>query len=111
MKINLIDEKEILDFETEIGYELEVNERDLFWKKGSRINKAGVGRFYVQFAKIDIKDGSVLIRATGNGNTIDEALKDYCKEVSCQTIVFDAMSPERQEITFPKLVHTKLLNQ
>lgn len=102
MKINYLPEVEILDFEKSIGFELECNERP-----------AGMchPRFYVHFPKGESMEGGCLVGRSGNGNTIDEALKDLCKEISNRKLAFGAYSCERKEITCPKLVHTKLLNK
>lgn len=101
MKINLIETKEILDLEQELNRELEVNER----------TDAKLNRFYVKFKGGEIIGKGDLISYTGNGNTIDKALKDYCKQISNKTIVFGAYSGNRREINLPKLVHTKLLKK
>lgn len=45
-----------------------------------------------------------------NGNTIDQAISDYCQRVSNCRVIFNAYA-ERREIQFPKLVHTKLLGR
>jgi hypothetical protein len=106
MKLNLITTREILDFEKEIGYELVVNERDI--NAGS---PARLSRYYVQFEHANVMQGGCLIGKHGNGNTIDEAIKDYCREVSNCRIAFGDYPSERKEIKFPKLVHSKLLGQ
>lgn len=106
MKINLIETKEILDLEKEIGYELEVNERPI-----SSASIKGLHRFYVSFKEGEVMQGGCLIGSSGNGNTIDEALQDYAKQISCTRMVFGAYTNNRKEISFPKLVHTKMLNQ
>ena len=106
MKINYIKEKEILDFEKEIGYELEANERSI-----SANSNAILKRFYVNFPKGEVMEGNSLIGCSGNGDTIDEALKEFCKLISNKTIAFNAFSKERKNIQIPKLVHTKLLGQ
>ena len=106
MKFNLIETKEILDLEKEIGYELEVNERPV-----SAASAVGTQRFYVYFKEGEVMQGGCLIGSYGNGNTIDEALKDYAKQISCTRMAFGAYTPNRKEISFPKLVHTKMLNQ
>ena len=106
MKINLIETKEILDLEKEIGYELEANERPI-----SSASRVGLHRFYVSFKEGEVMQGGCLIGSSGNGNTIDEALQDYAKQISCTRMVFGAYTNNRKEISFPKLVHTKVLNQ
>lgn len=102
MKFNLIETKEILDVEKEIGYELIVNERP---------SNLRLPKFYVSFENSDVMNDGVLIGSFGNGDTIDEALQNYCKEVSCKKIVFGVYTNSRDEITLPKLVHTKLINK
>lgn len=102
MKINLIETKEILELEKEIGYELEVTERP---------SRAGLHRFYVSFKEGEVMQGGCLIGSSGNGNTIDEALQDYAKQISCTRMAFGSYTNNRKEISFPKLVHTKMLNQ
>ena len=106
MKLNLIQTKEILDFEKEIGYELVVNERAIHAGSPARLSK-----YYVQFEKAGVMEGGCLAGKYGNGNTIDEAIKDYCREVSNCRVAFGAYTNERKEIQFPKLVHSKLLGQ
>jgi hypothetical protein len=106
MKLNLITTKEILDFEKEIGYELVVNERAIHAGSPARLS-----RYYVQFEKAEVMERGCLTGKYGNGSTIDEAIKDYCQEVSNCRVAFGAYTNERKEIQFPKLVHTKLLGQ
>lgn len=106
MKIIPIKEVEITDFEIEIGRELVAKERVL-----SNAYLKSLGKFYVNFPGGDIKEGKMLCSKSGDGNTIDEALKNYCKQISNQTMVFNAFSDERKEIKIPKLIHTKLLNK
>ena len=106
MKLNLITTKEILDFENEIGYELVVNERAIHAGRPTRLSK-----YYVQFEKAEVMEGGCLVGKYGNGNTIDEAIKGYCREVSNCRVAFGAYTTERKEVQFPKLVHTKLLGQ
>lgn len=100
MKINFIKTKEILELEKEISYELEVNERPI---------DSGGPQFYVCFPNGDIMYDGGLIGKYGNGNTVDEALSDYCKRISGRRIVFDAYTPERKEIQLPRLKHTKFI--
>ncbi len=106
MEINLIETKEILDFENEIGYKLEVNERRI-----NSISKSKLHRFHVSFKEGEVMKDGCLISSYGNGNTIDEALIDYATQVSCERVVFGAYTKNRREISFPKLIHTKILNQ
>ena len=106
MKLNLIAEQEILDFEKEHGLELKVTERPDHLRTYNNLP-----RYYVSFENGEIRDGRGLIGATGNGNTVDEAIQDYCKEIGTKTLVLNAYSRGRKEIVLPRLFHTKLLNK
>jgi hypothetical protein len=106
MKLNLISTKEILDFEKEIGFELIVNEREINSSSPARLSK-----YYVNFEHAEVMEGGCLVGKHGNGNTIDEAIRDYCREVSNCKVAFGAYTSEGKEIQFPKLVHSKLLGQ
>jgi hypothetical protein len=100
MILNLIETKEILDLEKEIGFELEANERPVWSDKC---------KFYVSFKEGESMEGGALISYSGNGNTVDEALRHFCEKISCRRIAFNSFTPERKEIQMPKLIHTKLL--
>ncbi len=106
MKINLISTKEILDYEKEIGIELVVTERAIH--AGSA---AGLSRYFVCFGGGDVAENSMLVGVTGNGDTIDKAITDYCHQISNKKMVFGANTTKRKEIQLPKLIHTKYLNQ
>lgn len=96
MKLNLIPTKEITELEKEIDHELEVRERP---------PHSDCKRYYVSFKGGESSEGSVLVGYSGNGDTIDEALQDYCKQVSCRKMIFNAFKSERKEILFPKLTN------
>ncbi len=102
MKMILIKEKEILDFEKEIEVELELKER---------AETLNLPRYYVSFPGCEVIEGRFLYGNIGNGETMDEALADYAKQLSNKTIVFNAYTNEREEIECPKLKHTKLLKK
>lgn len=101
MKFNLIPLKEITDLIKELNIELVINER-----AEREANYTGY-KYYVSFADSEVKDGNFLSGTFGDGNTFDEALIDYCKEISEQTLVLNAFS----QIELPKITHTKLLNK
>ena len=100
MKFNLIETKEILDLEKEIGFELVVNERH---------KSTTASRYYVNFEGGEVMEGGCLVGSCGDGNTIDEAIIDYCQQVETKRMAFGAYTDNRKEIVLPKLVHTKLL--
>lgn len=106
MKLNLITCKEITDYESEIGVELVVTERAI-----NSESRKGLYRYYALFEDTAIMDSSCLLYAHGNGNTIDEAIKDYCYRISNKKVAVNAFTPSRRNLIIPKLIHTKLLNQ
>lgn len=99
--------EEILDFETRIGVELVAYEREKSYQH--------LSRFYVSFEGAEFKDtisSPFLMAGAGNGNTINEALKDYCSIISNKILVLNSANPQlRTQIQVPSLVHTKILNK
>lgn len=93
---------EILDFEKQHNLELTVRERDPEAKD--------LQRYYASFDNAEIKVGiGCLLGGSGDGNTITEAIKDYCTRISNKTLIIDAMSStSRREIKVPELQHTRL---
>jgi hypothetical protein len=102
MKFNILSTKEILDFEQEIGVELVVNERK---------PQGCLPKFFIDFENGEVMENGMLIGKYGNGNTIDEALINYCHEISGRRIAINPTSKERREIEIPKLIHTKLMGR
>ncbi len=96
---------EILDFEKELSLELVINERN-----GANTQYTGK-KYYCSFEDIEVKDGIMLVSAFGNGNTIDESIKAYCKRIGNKFLVQGSHTKNRIEIASPKLVHTRLLNK
>ena len=99
MKFKLIETKEILEYENELGVELIVHERE------------NGPKYYVLFDHCEIMENDTLVGYYGNGNTVDEALIEYCEKISNKQLALFAGSKERMEVFCPKLVHTKLLGK
>lgn len=93
------DTKEVTDYADEIGIELQTRQRPLPFTKG---------KFVAQFRDTYHSASGMLYGVYGNGDTIDEAIKDYAEKASGKFMAVDAFSHSRQDLTFPKLVHTKL---
>jgi hypothetical protein len=102
MKFNLIEEKELTDFEIEVGHQIVVTERKL-----TKQDRPTLKRYYAMFENCDVMDCGTLVGVHGNGNTIDEALKDYCEKVSNCRVAFNAHTDKRKEELLPRLKHTK----
>lgn len=99
MIINYIKQKEILDFEKEIGCPLIVKEyrnRDY--------------RFVAEFKLTGIcVSPSVVGYVCGIGNTVDEALINYCNKISGKNLRIGWGSGARC-LTCPELTHTRFNN-
>src|SRR5680860_228298 len=98
MKFNLIEAKEILDFEKELGVELTVNERP---------EADNLPKYHVSFDHVEVMEGGCLCSPRGDGETIDDALRDYCNEIGNRRIALFEYTDKRREVVCPKLVHTK----
>lgn len=98
MKINYLPRCDILIFEKTHDLELVVHER------AKRMSDFTGYQFYCKFNNAEISDGFCLAGKFGNGNTPDEAIKNYCLEIGGgQTLVVGAYSEQRKEIVVPYL--------
>jgi DNA-binding transcriptional regulator LsrR (DeoR family) len=88
------------EFADRHGLEMIVTERS-----PSRL--AGVARYYANFSSVEIKDGSILSGAIGNGETPAEAIAAYAHEISEELIVVNARTADRREILTPALTYEK----
>ncbi len=50
--------------------------------------------FYASLNHVEVKDGCILIAAYGNGETPEEAMRDYYKQIVGKKLVYHAMSKE-----------------
>ena len=95
---------EILDLEQQYKeLELEVKMRDF--------RNSKLPLFYAKFKDSDVVDGNVIRGVYGNGNTIDEAIQDYCKEISGRVLVINRYSDNPKTFFIPKVKHTKLFGK
>jgi hypothetical protein len=53
----------------------------------------------VNYDGADVKEGSVLIHTFGRGGTFEGACYDYLDKIRGKTLVFDACSDKRREVT------------
>lgn len=68
------------------GHELEV------WKDDSNY-------ICVAYKSCEVKNGAFLIYEPGRGSTFEEACEDYLQKISGKTLVFDACTASRKEVT------------
>jgi len=63
----------------------------------------GQRRFSVLFEHGEIQDGNFLRGSSGNGKTPDEAMADYCKQISGKTLIVNAYGENRREFGVPEV--------
>ena len=101
--VKLVQKRSLEEFADEHNLVMEVVEREHHGNIYG--NGYHVSRFYAHFKKVDIKEGFCLIGSTGNGETQEEAIEDYMREISNKLIVFDAFSEtDRKELWVPNLI-------
>jgi len=61
-------------------------------------------RFYASFEHSEVSDRCMLIGKYGDGDTPEEAIKDYAKEISEKKLVLNAYRKNRVEIQVPCLL-------
>jgi hypothetical protein len=77
------------------GLIMEICERDHGWR---------LAPLFGSFIRVEVKNGSILLGAYGNGFSEGEVIRDYAKLISGKLIVFDALGPNRKEIQCPIFV-------
>lgn len=58
------------------------------------------GEIHVCYRGADVKDGMFLVSAYGRGKDFEEACADYLSQIRGKTLVFDACTKHRREVTF-----------
>ena len=53
-------------------------------------------RFYARFSHLDLFDGVFIIGTFGNGNTPEEAIKDYARKLSGQRVLMNAFGNRKE---------------
>ena len=97
MKFNLLEKKELLDFEKEIGVDLVVTETD-----DNEIIGDMFGVYYVAFENSRISEvGEMPFEIWGTGDTINEALQGYASKISSMRLIINY-----RYIKCPTLIHT-----
>ena len=80
------------EFAAQYGLEMAVNERS------PELVKNGAKPFWASFIGLEIKEDYCLISRCGNGNTPDEAIVDYCDQISNRPLVYKAYTQQRCDI-------------
>jgi len=80
-------------------------EMEVIERSPKNVKEMGIERYCAHFNGFpDINKGNFLYSEFGNGNTEKEAIKDYAKKISEQTLVFTVIGTSRKEIEVPVLV-------
>lgn len=79
------------------------DEHDLTMAVTERSN-LNLPRFYAAFEHTEIVNRSVLIGEYGNGNTEEEAIRDYASKISKKRIAINAYRDSRRELTVPEVI-------
>ena len=68
------------------------------------VRRIGISRIpiVVSFEGTEIRKGGLLVSSYGEGTSVIEAKKDYCKKISGQVLVINAYTDGRKEIRLPK---------
>ena len=94
--VNKIKEGTLEEFADEYDLEMVVKERS----NPSDPSK----KFYAKFPRCEILKRSLLIGKFGDGETVEDAIRDYAKQISEELLVKNAHTKERQEIRVWRLV-------
>ena len=93
---NLIPEMTLEKFADEHDLEFEINERN--------VPKNDPMRFYVNFKGAWISEPGVFCGASGDGNTKEEAIKNYKNRISNSCLVFHPNCSNEKRIHVPHII-------
>lgn len=85
------------DFTKKHGLEMVVTERPL----GDFARNRSLPRYYANFRNVDLKQNCTLYGFYGNGNTPEEAIREYAKGILGEWLIVNAAGPDRREILAP----------
>lgn len=97
--------KIITSYIPEITIEEFADKNNLVMQVGERATHVTSGsRYYARFVGAEVKDGIMLNGVSGSGMTPKQAIDDYARRISLETLVVDAYTKNRREIKTPRLV-------
>ena len=96
--INNLDKVNLEDFANEYNLTMLVSERDM------AAQVLGMSKYTAKFKGVEVKKGLTLEGAYGNANTPEDAIKDYCKQISGKWIVANAYGKDRMMVYAPHLM-------
>lgn len=85
------------EFATKHGLELVVTERILDrWHKERKS-----ARYMARFRHVEVKQGACLAGVYGEGDSPENAIKDYAQGIIGERLIINAMQNDRREIVAP----------
>lgn len=77
------------------------DKHDLVMRIEERSKQSGLPRYYAHFENCEVAEDGALIGSFGNGNTPEEAMADYAREIEGKRLVVDAFGPFRRAFDVP----------
>lgn len=96
--INNLERVELEEFANKHNLVMQVSERDM---AGQAL---GMSKYTAKFKGVEVKSGATLEGVYGKGMTPEDAIKDYCSEISGEWIVVNAYGNDRKLIYTPHLL-------
>lgn len=93
--ITQVPEMTLEQFANENELTMEVHER--------RVYRESADRYYAHFSRAEVKKDCILCSEYGDGNTPDDAIKNYGYKISMKLLVIDAYGPNRRELLVPRI--------
>lgn len=85
------------EFADKHGLEMQVAERTI----DDYIKRHKIARWCAHFKHAEVKGPGILSSVSGNGDTPEQAIADYARQLPGQLLVIDAFRPTRREIQCP----------
>jgi hypothetical protein len=96
----------LVEFADKHGLTLKVNERSSSLNENGRLPSGSpFRRYWVNFTNVEIMTKGMLRGATGNGDTVDDAIKDLAGELAGERVVVGAYTKRRIELEVPNDFH------
>lgn len=88
--------KTLLGLAERIRQDIEVCERSL---------NSCLPRFYTSLRRVEVMTRGILSSVLGNGDTPEEAMRDYARQLAGYRVAVNAYTPEREELDIPNDFH------
>ena len=102
IEMHVAERSDLSEFADKHGLVMEIHERRPH-DMGSRWSEDS--RYFAHFKDCEVKDGSVLCGAFGNGSSPEAAMLEYTSDISEKLLVVGAGTSLRREIRAPILTY------